>query len=147
MRNRYVRSDLFRKDPHCFWCGVLTVEQVEPLLPNSATLEHLYPSRHPFRRKKNRQKVGFARNALLYVLACWQCNKERGYKETEGQVFIPKLDHRIQIAIQSSPNAPKDCGEGSTGCADDGDVLSQALRGLSHQDLNQILDKHLYNKE
>lgn len=34
-------------------------------------------------------------------------------------------------------------GEGPTGCMDDGDELSQALRGVSHQELNRILDKHL----
>jgi hypothetical protein len=32
-------------------------------------------------------------------------------------------------------------GEGPTGCMDDGDELSQALRGLTQQDLNRILDE------
>lgn len=37
-----------------------------------------------------------------------------------------------------------DGGEGPTGCMDDGDELGQALRGVSHQELNRILDKHLW---
>jgi hypothetical protein len=36
-----------------------------------------------------------------------------------------------------------DAGEGPTGCSDDGDELSKAMRGMTHQDLNRILDNVL----
>ena len=38
---------------------------------------------------------------------------------------------------------PCTTGEGPTGCMDDNDDLSRALRGMTHQELNHILDEQL----
>jgi hypothetical protein len=78
--------------------------QIDPLVSSSATVDHLYTVFHPFRQKKARQRAGFRRNALLYVLACWRCNKERGHVEQGKQVFIPKLPHRVELAASVSAN-------------------------------------------
>lgn len=80
------------------------VLQVQPLLPTSATIDHLYTVFHPFRSKKARRKAGFPRNALLHVPACWACNKERGHVEQGGKVFTPKLEQRIALAALVSVN-------------------------------------------
>lgn len=79
MNTRQCRKDLFNRDPHCHWCGELTVEPVDPLQPNSATLDHLYSISDPRRTKKGRRRLGVSkRNDTLYVLACHRCNQERG---------------------------------------------------------------------
>lgn len=90
--NTASRQRLFRHNPHCFWCGKLTMLSVEVRLKHdTATVDHLYSRLHP-NRKVARQGRG------RLVLACNQCNKDRSNAETRGLMFVPKLADRKPIA-------------------------------------------------
>lgn len=89
---------MFRRDPHCYWCGVRTVLDAEGK-PNHATVDHLYSKLHPLRPTKH--KTG-DRTVVLHVLACSGCNGLRGRADTQGRVFIPKLEARREIAEHAS---------------------------------------------
>jgi hypothetical protein len=72
------RRTLWRRDPHCFWCGRLTVFEAFNS-DDAATLEHIYHRNHPRRRDARRHLPGT-------VLACRRCNSERGSPEvTTGE--------------------------------------------------------------
>ena len=82
------RRNLWRRDPHCFWCGVLTVLVWEcPKVPrgdprrrppdNLATVDHLRPRTHPLRLEPN--PTGAERT----VLACNKCNWLRNKQDYE----------------------------------------------------------------
>lgn len=93
------RARLFKQDPHCFWCGVLTIWRREfPLTPDTATVDHLYSKLHPERG----QQHAIGRFEDRYVLACWKCNKARGEAEVRGEVFKPVLDARADMALATS---------------------------------------------
>lgn len=71
-RNR--RRILFERSPQCYWCGceVIWVEQSGGQLPhNAATLDHLYD-------KLNEKRGIYLDNKERTVLACSQCNWQRG---------------------------------------------------------------------
>jgi len=76
--NRYsvkrVRRKLFREDPHCYWCGRITVLFDPPIgqrTPgDTATVDHI----------KDRRQVASVseyRAPENVVLACYGCNKRR----------------------------------------------------------------------
>lgn len=90
--NTAARQRLFRMNPHCFWCGKLTVLSCDVKLKHdAATVDHLYSRLHPERKAARR---GRGRS----VLACNQCNRDRSNAETRGLMFAPKLGHRRAIA-------------------------------------------------
>jgi len=64
------RRRLWKRQPNCFWCGRVT-DISTAFRANSATVEHIYPMRHP-RRKDTRRVLPST------VLACFACNQERG---------------------------------------------------------------------
>lgn len=90
-RRRKRREFLHHEDPHCFWCGKLTV-LTDAKQRNAATLDHLYSQQHPRRRSNGITDT---------VLACRACNVQRGDYETKGAYFIPKQKDRIEIARQT----------------------------------------------
>lgn len=67
---------LWNKDPHCHWCGVLTVIIDHPKLKNPpdnlATVDHL-------RSKLNAQRG--VDHRVNTVLACLKCNNRRALEE------------------------------------------------------------------
>ena len=81
MRKRKLK--LWRIDPHCHWCGILTViREYEPhqsQLPNDATVDHL---RSRWSKERGKDKTEST------VLACYKCNQERNEKE---QSSVPKV--------------------------------------------------------
>jgi hypothetical protein len=87
-----MRQRLFRVNPHCFWCGVLTVLD-GMRLPNFATVDHLYSRWHPERRARHVNRDG-----TLHVLACQNCNQERALAESQCVPFIPKLKDKLEFA-------------------------------------------------
>jgi hypothetical protein len=89
------RLRMFRRDPHCYWCGVLTVLDAEGQ-SNHATVDHLYSKLHPLRASKH--KSGHERDNVLHVLACHKCNQARGEADSKGRVFIPKIKERREVA-------------------------------------------------
>ena len=81
MGNGHLKKILHSKDPHCFWCGRVTIlitEDLEgkPSPPLMATIDHLIsrydPQRWVEKKKGNNKKV----------LACYECNHKRSIKET-----------------------------------------------------------------
>jgi hypothetical protein len=73
------RANLFRADPHCYWCGreVINIKLKRHQHPpeNLATIDHLI-SRYDDRRGK---VVG------VRVLSCWKCNHDRNWAEIKAQ--------------------------------------------------------------
>lgn len=90
---RSARESLYRRNPHCYWCGMATVFLREKPIrdADTATVDHLYSKLHP-RRKTDRR----------IVLACYGCNNERSKAEARRQIFIPKLKKRRRKARQAS---------------------------------------------
>lgn len=73
-KDQHYRNVLFKRDPHCHWCGQKTFESREcgDGHPWMATLDHIKSrlqcaTKEEYRSGKNK------------VLACLKCNKERDY--------------------------------------------------------------------
>lgn len=88
-----MRLRLFRANPHCFWCGRKTRLDVAHGSSDFATVDHLYSRFHPRRVDRHREQKG-----ALHVLACHECNNERGYCEQHQIPFVPKLSARLEYA-------------------------------------------------
>lgn len=94
-RVRFKRR--WEKDPHCFWCGCLTVWREKPReagLPDTATLDHIRS-----RYCTNRQN-GFG----IWVLACSRCNNERCQME---QLWLSHTNVATLQERSGSRKAPK----------------------------------------
>lgn len=87
-----MRQRLFRADPHCFWCGQVTLYGAMGH-PLQTTVDHLYSRLHPERVSRYQKQQG-----VLHVLACSTCNNERGVREQQRRFFIPKLKERLEFA-------------------------------------------------
>jgi hypothetical protein len=73
--NRKRTVDMWTRDPHCHWCGRVTVLQKTGQTGTSAetaTTDHLYSRVHPHRDDFVGQPV---------VLACFECNQARNLLE------------------------------------------------------------------
>lgn len=77
-QQRRRRTNLWHRDPHCYWCSCLTIlptpDHVKIVPKNQATLDHLVS------RLKGRNGKDWP-NGINTVLACWQCNNDRGKVE------------------------------------------------------------------
>jgi hypothetical protein len=72
------RCRLWMESPNCYWCGRETVLATPlpgfgPGTPLLATVDHVIT-----RREKDRRAKLAATGATLHVLACFECNHERG---------------------------------------------------------------------
>lgn len=68
------RLKLWEEDPHCHWCGCLTVwPNGHRQKPTTATLDHLRDRYDPQRGSDK---------SLATVLACYACNQARGRART-----------------------------------------------------------------
>ena len=79
LSKRELRRQLFEQDPHCHWCGCLTIwlDQDGGAYPdNFATLDHLYT------RYEMEKRVELGNP---FVLACNKCNHDRGAEATKAQ--------------------------------------------------------------
>lgn len=93
------RTKLHEDDPNCFWCGKRTRLYPEsPCDPDTATIDHLYSRRHPERYERGQY-------GHPVVLACRKCNQLRNHCEITHQPFIPALESRCQIALETSATA------------------------------------------
>ena len=88
--NSARRRRLYRRHPYCFWCGIRVREiprragQKPP--QDLATVDHLNTrTMYPDGRPQPRQRQ------VATVLACWQCNQERGIAEHAYRDWIPPL--------------------------------------------------------
>src|SRR5437868_8874207 len=77
------RRQLWRRDPHCFWCGRITKFD-EYYSDDAATVEHIYHRRHPKRHNGRRHLPSI-------VLACRRCNNERGAPEAVAHSECPVI--------------------------------------------------------
>jgi len=77
------RIRLWEADPHCHYCGVLTIYKPQHIkglyTPQEqnflATIDHVRPRHHPDRLRPPRP------GETLHVLACWKCNNDRDKRE------------------------------------------------------------------
>ena len=91
------RRKLFNDNPHCFWCGRLTVFHEDSIQPeNGATVDHIRSKYCVERPQKNgrKWKEGFI------VLSCYRCNQLRSkiesafFRELESEFFFKKGNAR-----------------------------------------------------
>ena len=80
------RIKLWKQDPHCHWCGTLTILPPADAKPhrknyplNEATIDHLRSRWHPNRREPIRQ------GEQRLVLSCRKCNIDRAKQEEKEQ--------------------------------------------------------------
>lgn len=77
---RRYRRCLFTADPHCYWCGRLTV-WVTPangvLAPDTATVDHVVSK---YNRPWN--------SPTDLVLACFECNQRRSVEEQRERLAV-----------------------------------------------------------
>ena len=91
-----LREELWTKDPHCHWCGRLTVQPSEilkmgqPNPPEMATIDHLV-DRFEGRNRNNFNNV---------VLACNECNNRRG-RERQAKIPLEELQRRSKLHQQA----------------------------------------------
>ena len=78
MSNRADKLRLWNINPHCHWCGCLTVltnHNTGGLEDSDATVDHLYSRFDP--RRWVKRKPGEQHK----VLACYKCNQQRSIDE------------------------------------------------------------------
>lgn len=84
------RNRLFKQHPFCHWCGQRLVNVTGPRVkhfpPNAATLDHRHGRLDP------RRRTDYSPNNWS-VLACWQCNHERG-QDDEKKAGIDEMRRR-----------------------------------------------------
>lgn len=97
---RWQRRMLWEMNPHCRFCGVLTVlpEQHPSSKPNPvwATIEHLDSRLSPDRGKRPGE--------FRHTLSCWRCNNQRNYQEhatTPRQTLWERSGHLYWIGKES----------------------------------------------
>lgn len=78
-RNSKRKYKLWAENPHCYWCGRLTIivklKPFEKSPPNLATVDHIRSRLNPERGSDKKVNT---------VLSCFECNGRRAEKETEG---------------------------------------------------------------
>lgn len=110
IRNKKLRE--WNKDPHCRYCGVLTVlrvykEDSKEIKDRLATIDHTNSRWNPNRQKPNNGRE------VRRVLSCHKCNHERNVKEMkqlpkevlwEKSRRKPLLDRIIEVEKEASNN-------------------------------------------
>ena len=86
---RRIKIRLWEKDPHCYYCGVLTILPPAGIIksssdPNLATIDHVYSKFNLMRWVKSEGEDKKNR----YVLSCQKCNNERQRREYESLPLI-----------------------------------------------------------
>lgn len=98
------RDALFKRDPHCHWCGAVTItpSRCEQGNPRMATLDHI-KSRLQCTTKQE------YRSGNNKVLACLKCNAERDRKFwLEEKPWIAEAEkHKFQRRIVHVPVPPE----------------------------------------
>lgn len=99
---RRDRERLWASDPHCHWCGRITVlPEVAPankgdrLPPNAATVDHLITARQGGKQGRSSGPV---------VLACWGCNEMRN--NIEQKALVGKPLPALRSMIHRHPDEP-----------------------------------------
>ena len=97
--NRKVRQFLFKKDPHCIYCGIETKEYEEwyvsqqkgfKIPDDLATLEHLYDKLDP----KKRYEIYPDHSDK--AIACHRCNQRRGKERVNA---IPERERLLRYGV------------------------------------------------
>ena len=77
MSNRKRRENLYKQDPHCYWCGILcTVNTSHKQKATDATLDHIH-SKLFLKRWLSKEEYSKGKN----VLSCYKCNQNRARRE------------------------------------------------------------------
>ena len=88
---------LFTANPHCYYCGALTVLDGNLKNPLRATREHLFPKLHPRRLEPN------TTNERRIVLACNACNNAKCNADvsdylTPAQIRLRSMGKKNRLA-------------------------------------------------
>lgn len=90
-RSRKFKEQVWRENPHCYWCGVLTVlhkhKDGESADDNTATLDHVFTNLDPRRRFYKEYGI-----PSPVILVCLQCNKKRGGRLFEEYLVLTNLE-------------------------------------------------------
>lgn len=92
-RSRNIRLRMWRKNPHCYYCGIKTIwveRSGGTALPHEATIEHLRSRLNPTRTEpcvdnKDRR----------ITIACYKCNHERAELERQ-QIPVEEWRRRTE---------------------------------------------------
>lgn len=85
-----IRSALREKDPHCHWCGCMTLPTLPPPFhPDMETVDHIKARR----QCKSAEEYHSASNM---VLACMECNIERDRVDIEMMKHQQEEQARIE---------------------------------------------------
>lgn len=94
---QHARRVLHARDPHCHWCGVVTIDPRKTLdlkRPDLATLDHV-KSRLQCSSKEE------YRSGNNHVIACLKCNGERDrelhLKERPWEAEARKFAHSLRV--------------------------------------------------
>ncbi len=81
IKNSEKRKELWGKNPHCCYCGKLTIFNENPITPYhplTATIEHLCSKLTNLNKKYSREKRNHITNLSI---ACYTCNLSQNKKE------------------------------------------------------------------
>lgn len=98
-RIKHRRNNLYKKNPNCHWCGVLTIlpEKLKGKgrynIPIMATVDHIYSRNHPLRNTPQLNPY-----EERTVLSCLKCNNERGEIKIEIYEKIKKQNDVLPIS-------------------------------------------------
>ena len=88
---RRKRNALWAANPHCTYCGTLTIRIEDNPVPagqptpmNMATLDHVYHVNHPLRSKDE------------FVLSCHECNAIKSMVECHGLELLAQKEKTIK---------------------------------------------------
>lgn len=90
MSSKKVRVNLWRRNPHCYWCQRLTRLYKgqdfggQPPPGDQATIDHIYSKNREKKREEARLKTVELKANHWVVLACHECNRNRNIIETKA---------------------------------------------------------------
>lgn len=87
MSMKKLREELWLRDPHCYYCGIVTIPPErfghvtgKDVPKNMATLDHKYHIGHPLRNEGISRYEKMSKEEK-YVVSCTECNRMKGSVE------------------------------------------------------------------
>jgi 5-methylcytosine-specific restriction endonuclease McrA len=94
---RRVLRDLRAADPHCHWCGCLTLDTQPPPFPKDmATVDHIKPRRECRTAKEYESPQN-------HVLACVECNILRDNIDLKRLAQLREREERVEQLKKLKP--------------------------------------------
>jgi len=86
--NKRLRIKLHAENPHCHWCGCVTLLLSGQRHPDAATLEHLISRLAPDTSQRNKPEN--------IRIACYKCNHARGQAEERAMCKAELLKRSLR---------------------------------------------------